>query len=38
MSFVSTEARLFSAVFGDWQAELGKDFFHILPDPFAVFL
>ena len=21
----------------DWQAEFGKDFFHILPDPFAVF-
>ena len=29
-------AGLFFAPFWDWQAEFGEDFFHILPDPFAV--
>ena len=31
-------AKLFPSVFRDWQAEFGEDFFHILPDPLAIFL
>ena len=26
------------AVFRDWQAKLGKDLLHVLPDPLAVLL
>jgi hypothetical protein len=29
---------LFTPMFRDWQAEFGEDFFHIFPDPFAIFL
>jgi hypothetical protein len=29
---------LFSTSLRSWQAEFGEDFFHILPDPFAIFL
>jgi len=32
-----TWAKLSLRVFGDWQAEFGEDFFHVLPDPSAVF-
>ena len=33
-----TKSRSLFAPFGDWQAEFGEDFFHILPDLSAVLL
>jgi len=35
---LKTLAKSSFRLFGDWQAELGEDLFHVLPDPSAVFL
>jgi len=35
---LKTLAKSSLRLFRDWQAELGEDLFHILPDPSTVFL